>query len=475
MALPKFIIVYSALKPALRSEFSGFVRSPFVSKREKLHALMNLIERLTDDEMMKSWSRNHFVKLGLKDGQEGEKQFNNLMSDLYKLMKKFLAWKQFEKNNEQKDLLIIENLLEKDIVHSAGKMIRKKANQKKTTNAEMGFKFNQLADQFHFQQTRKNDNSFLLNSQQHLDIFYLSAQLKIWCELLNRSNILSLSYDQEKLNRFITFLEEAKSDYPDQYSILIYYPILCWLIKPENDDWYFGYREKLFNHIKEFPEQEAKEIIAYVQNYCVKRINQGRNEFLNEWLEISKFMLPLNLLNEGPHLSQWTYKNIVTAALRLHEYDWAEQFIHAYYLKLPAVHRDNAYQYNLAVFYYESGDFTRAMQLLNKVHFSDANYYLDAKSILIKIFFEQNEYDALISLTESMKIYLLREKQLSKNQHLQYKYLFRYTVRLYKLRLNKGLFGRDQYIRQMEEIRHQILENSLVANKQWLLSKIENV
>ena len=475
MALPKFIVVYSALKPALRNEFSGFVQSPFVSKRKKLHTLMNLIEKLTEEEMINGWSRNHFWNLGFKDGQEGEKQFNNLMSDLYKLMKKFLAWKQFEKNNEQNDLLIIENLLEKDIVHSAGKLIRKKANQKRTTNAEMGFKFNQLADQFHFQQTRKNDNSFLLNSQQHLDIFYLSAQLKIWCELLNRSNILSLSYDKEKLNRFITFLEEAKTDYPDQYSIRIYYPILCWLIEPENDDWYIGFREKLFNHIQEFPEPEAKEIIAYVQNYCVKRINQGRNEFLNEWLEISKFMLPLNLLNEGPHLSQWTYKNIATAALRLHEYNWAEQFIHTYYLKLPVVHRDNAYQYNLAVFYYESGDIDRAMQLLNKVHFSDANYYLDAKSILIKIYFEQNEYDALISLTESMKIYLLREKQLSKNQHLQYKYLFRYTLRLYKLRLNKHMLDDAAYQLQLTELKDRVTENPFVANKQWLLAKIESL
>lgn len=474
MALPKFIIVYSALKPALRNEFSGFVRSPFVSKREKLHTLMNLIEKLTEEEMINGWSRNHFWSLGFKDGQEGEKQFNNLMSDLYKLMKKFLAWKQFEKNNEQNDLLIIENLLEKDIVYSAGKMIRKKANQKRTTNAEMGFKFNQLADQFYFQQTRKNDNSFLLNSQQHLDIFYLSAQLKIWCELLNRSNILSLSYDQEKLNRFINFLEEAKADYPDQYSIRIYYPILCWLIEPENDNWYIGYREKLFNHIIEFPEPEAKEIVAYVQNYCVKRINQGRNEFLNEWLEISKFMLPLNLLNEGPHLSQWTYKNIATAALRLQEYNWAEQFIHTYYLKLPVVHRDNAYQYNLAVFYYESGDIDRAMQLLNKVHFSDANYYLDAKSILIKIYFEENEYDALISLTESMKIYLLREKQLSKNQHLQYKYLFRYTLRLYKLRLNKQMLDDAAYQLQLTELKDRVTENPFVANKQWLLAKIES-
>ncbi len=475
MATPKFILVYDALKSALKMEFSGFVRSPFVNKRSRLVQLLSLIEQTPVNESVKGWSKQHLEKLGCKPGPEGEKQFNNLMSDLFKLLQKFLAWKQFEKNNDQKELLIIENLIEKDIVQSAGKMIKRKINQKKILNAETGYKFNQLADQFHFQQSRKNDNSFLLNSQQHLDIFYISAQLKIWCELLNRSNILSLSYEKNKLIRFKNFLELVMPDYPDHYSIRIYYPILCWLMDTENDDWYNGFREKLFLHITEFPEQEAKEIIAYVQNYCVKRINQGRNEFLSEWLAISKFMLPLNLLNEGPHLSQWTYKNIATAALRLHEYDWAEQFIHSYYLKLPVAHRDNAYQYNLAVFYYESGDLNRAMQLLNKIHFTDANYYLDAKSILIKIYFELNEFDALVSLTESMKIYLLREKQLSKSQHMQYKYLFRYTLRLYKLRLHKMLFNPEEFQQKISELHNAITDNNLVANKQWLLAKIETL
>lgn len=473
MALPRFFVLYHSLKPSQRLEFFGFVSSPFANRRPKLVALLKIAGKLKKEDLGKGWSGKFFEEMGCDAGKEGEKQFNNLLSDLHKLLRKFLAWKQFEKNNDQKDLLIIENMIEKDNVQGAGKLVKKKISQKKTLNAEAGFKFNQLADHIHFQQSRKNDNSYLLESQQHLDIFYISAQLKIWCELLNRSHILSLNYDAQKLQQFISFLEMVLPRLPEHFSIHIYYPLLLWLMEPEKDDWYIGFREKLFQHIAEFPDQEAKEIVAYVQNYCVKRINEGRNEFLNEWLAISKFMLPLNLLNEGPHLSQWTYKNIATAALRLHEYGWAEQFIHGYYLKLPLQHRDNAYQYNLAVFYYESGDLNKAMQLLSKVHFPDANYYLDAKSILIKIYFETNEYDALYSLNESMKIYLLREKQLSKNQHLQYKNLFRYTLRLYVLRLKKRSVDEADYREQLQALQKIIIENPLVANKQWLLAKIE--
>ena len=317
--------------------------------------------------------------------------------DRYKLLEKYLAWKQFEKHQDRKDVLVIENLMETAITENAGKIIRRKTQSEESTDAVSNFKLYQLADQYYFQLSRKGDNTHLIKSQEALDIYYLSNQLKIWCELMNRSNILALQYDNMKFDRFIQFLENNLKDYSHYPTVSIYYPILQWLKDPNSDGWYEGFREKLFLHIKEFPENEAKDIVAYIQNYCVKRINQGRNEFLKEWFEIAQFMLPLNLLNDNKYISEWTYKNIITVGVRLHAFEWTENFIHGYYNKLAPEQRDNAYQYNLAVYYYEKQDFDKAMQLLNRVNFTDPNYYLDAKSILLKIFYDHQEFEALLS------------------------------------------------------------------------------
>ncbi len=479
MAFPKVIAIYTALSTKEQERFELFVNSPFHNTRGKITLLMAAISinfkgELTENATEKAWDKQAVHNKIFGGVKYNELQLNNLLSDLYQLLEKFLAWQKFEENSEQQDVMMIENLLETSILDNAGKIIKQKTLLK-NKDAIAGFKLHQLADQYYFQRSRKGDNSYLLKGQQTLDIYYLNNQLRIWCELLSRSNILALQYDAYKFHRFIDFLENNLAEYGEQPTISIYYPILLWLKDQHNDAWYIGFREKLFAHIREFPEQEAKDIVAYVQNYCVKRINEGRNEFLKEWLAISRFMLPLNLLHEGQHISEWTYKNIVTAGVRLKEFEWTEQFIHDYYEQLADDGRDNAYQYNLAVLYYEKHDFNRAMQLLNKVHFTDPNYYLDAKSILLKIYYDHHEYDAILSLRDTVKIYLLRDKLLSKNQRLLYKSLFNNTIKLYKLRIDKGVTNVEKWNKQLAHLRVDIMETTLVANKQWLMNALELV
>ncbi|MGB4929619.1 MAG: hypothetical protein WBP43_06600, partial [Chitinophagales bacterium] len=128
-----------------------------------------------------------------------------------------------------------------------------------------------------------------------------------------------------------------------------------------------------------------------------------------------------------------------------------------------------------AVLYYEKHDFNRAMQLLNKVHFTDPNYYLDAKSILLKIYYDHHEYDAIISLRDTVKIYLLRDKLLSKSQKSLYKSLFNNTIKLYKLRIDKGVTNKEKWSARLKLLKQDVHSSSLVANKQWLMKELETV
>lgn len=481
MAQPKLITIYAALSPRDRERFGEFVRSPFHNKREKLIRLAVYLEEIFAAEEPLPWMKHDVYRQiftaeapGRAEPAFDELQLNNVVSDLYQLMEEFLAWQQFSRQPEWRDVMMVEHMLSSSMLEQADKVIRKKAASG-ISDAYAQYRFSQLADQYFFQRSRKGDNRFLIQGQEALEIYFLSNQLRIWCELISRSNILSLAYDHQQYADFEQYLQMQLPKYHHHPTISIYAPILQWLRDQEDDSWFVGYKEKLFLHIKEFPEQEGKDIIAYVQNYCVKRINEGRNTFLREWYEISQFMLPLQLLHEGQWISQWTYKNIVTAGVRLQEFEWTEQFIHQYYQQLSPEERDNAYQYNLAVLYYEKHDIDRAMQLLNRVHFSDPNYYLDARSILLKIYYEHHAFEALISLRDTVKIYLLREKLLSRNQQMLYKNLFAFTLKLYKLRLEKGTIDHEKWMTHFNSLKTTVLDNNLIANKAWLMIKVNSV
>lgn len=471
MAQPKLISIYGALDERERQRFGEFVRSPFHNKREKLIRLTAVLEDLYAGAEPKEWDKEAAYTAVFERSPCQDLQLNNVVSDLFQLMEAFLAWQQFNRQPELRDVFMIEHMLSASMLDQADKVIKRKAEQD-TGDAFVQYRFNQLADQYFFQRSRKGDNTWLLQGQESLELYYLSHQLRIWCELVSRSNILALDYDTTRFEAFESYLRSQLGKYGHHPTISIYFPILQWLRDQNDDTWFEGFQEKLFTHISEFPEQEARDIVAYVQNYCVRRINQGRNEFLRAWLDIAQFVLPLRLLHEGQFLSQWTFKNIVTTGVRLREFEWTESFIHNNYTHLAPEIRDNAYQYNLAVLYYERGEFGRAMQLLNRVHFTDPNYYLDAKAILLKIYYDHNEFEAMLSLRDTVKIYLLRDKLLSRNQHMLYKNLFSYTLKLYKLRLERHVIDETKWQQKFSALKQSVEANGLVANKSWVVGKM---
>ncbi|MBC8048199.1 MAG: hypothetical protein H7Y00_15475 [Fimbriimonadaceae bacterium] len=403
---------------------------------------------------------------------------NNLLSDLYKLGEKYLVNVQLETDHELRDIALMQSFISAGVRNNVGGFLNKKkklTDSDKETTADFygNYKLNLLADQYHFQRTRKTNNTFILNSQKQLDLFFVCSQLKMWCELLNRSNVLNYEHDLKQHNRFQLVLKEYLPDYAEHPFVSLYYPIYKGLQNLDDNGWYEGYLKKLKEHLHKIQFEDGKEICNYIQNYCVKRINEGKQEFLFELFEIFKLMLKTNLAYEGLYLPQWTYKNIVTVGLRLKEFEWTEDFIHQYYKKLAPDESDNAYQYNLAALHYESGKYDRAMQLLNKIHFTDPNYYLDARSILLKIYFDKENDDALYSLRDTVKIYLLREKLLSKNQKLLYKNLFTYTIRLFKLKYESAHLKPESINASLTKMFDDVQKNNFIANKQWLVQKFE--
>lgn len=407
----------------------------------------------------------------------GKKKFaplplNNVLSDLYKLLERFLRIEAMEQADDLKHAAEVKGILNISAPSVTKAFLRKKEKQDRQ-DAFGKYQLYKLSDQFHFQQSRKNNNDDLIASQKSFTTHFLQQQLRTWCELLNRSNILSLEFDKNELLKFKIVLNQFEDDLQKNPSIYLYYAIFQWLNNPVDDDWYIDFPEKLIAHLDQLSENNAKEICAYVQNYCVKRINEGKENFLRELFNLFRLMIAKNLITDNNTLSQWTYKNIVTTGLRLKEFEETEQFIHEWYIKLPEAVRDNAYQYNLAVLHYESKQYKRAMQLLNKVHFTDPNYYLDAKCILLKIYFEQEAFEAIHTLKDTVKIYLLREKLLSKNQKQLYKNLFNYTLKLYRLKYESGYLPDEKLQAALQKLTNEIQQNELVANKAWLVREMD--
>jgi tetratricopeptide (TPR) repeat protein len=169
-----------------------------------------------------------------------------------------------------------------------------------------------------------------------------------------------------------------------------------------------------------FPIEELKDLYSYAINYCIRRVNQGAPEFLDELFKQYLKSLEAGTLMDDGYLSPWAYKNLIGVGLRLKKFDWTEDFIRQYNEKLVPDFRANALHYNLAELYYYKKDHDQALTHLNKVEFSDIYYNLDTKKMMLKIYFELDEIDALLSLLASFKMFLKRTKLISAANKVAY-------------------------------------------------------
>jgi len=122
--------------------------------------------------------------------------------------------------------------------------------------------------------------------------------------------------------------------------------------------------------------------------------------------------------------------------VRIGEFDWIENIIRKYSDKLPKDFRENAITYNLASVYFHKREYDKVIELLREVEYQDLYYALDGKWLLIKTYYELDEPEPMEALLESFRIFLLRNKLISKTKERQYLNLIRFVKKMNKLPYN---------------------------------------
>ncbi|MEZ4928801.1 MAG: hypothetical protein R2777_02150 [Chitinophagales bacterium] len=96
---------------------------------------------------------------------------------------------------------------------------------------------------------------------------------------------------------------------------------------------------------------------------------------------MQKTLLQNKILLENGWLSHISYRNIVSIAIKLNEYAWAEKFIEDYKEKIQEKHRENAYNLSASNLLYAKHNYAETVGLLNQVEFTDVYYACTAKFI----------------------------------------------------------------------------------------------
>ncbi len=295
-----------------------------------------------------------------------------------------------------------------------------------------------------------------------LDLYYIVEKLRNICEVNNSKTIFETD-GQHHLNDEVLQLAQTPpfNTYPQ---VQIYMRLLDTITQSDNDASFYALQQLIQDNGHLLSEYEEREIYLALINFCIRKINQGSQKSLEECFELYKNMYEKDLLVSGQYLSPWTYKNIITAALRLDELDWTSEFIKGNYQQLSPEHRENAYNYNLAKYNFHIGEYNKVLDLLQKVEYDDIFYGLDARTLLMKVYYDLNEEEALYSLTDSFRVYLRRKKKIPKERRKTYLNFIKFIRRLIMLS------PRD--IKNLNVLESRIQQADRVADKAWILEKL---
>ena len=447
-------------------ELKKLVRSPFFNQREDVIQLFDYICNAINKGEQKL-DRVKAYEYMFPQKEYDDAWMKSIMHFLLNNIKEYFALRESRKDETNWQLHLCRALRKQQLDKLFNKELRKlEKQQQQQSFRNVGYHYHKYQLELErYLYKNKQQRSARMNLQElasELTIFYLADILRHSCTVLTAQSMSQEDYELELLDEVLQYVERS----PVRHSpaVAIYHQAYKALSAPEEEEQAFLELKRLIEeHWTKFPPEETMDIYLLAINYCIQRLNRGERSYIRTAFELYKKGLEREILLDHGILSKFTYKNTLMLAIALKEWEWAGNFLEVYKNYLPKKERDNIYHYNLAIFYFRKPDYDKAMRLLQQVTFQDVLYNLNARTMLLRIYYELEELDALDSLLESFRAFLRRHKELGYHK-ANYANLINFVRQL----LNLPPGDKDS----REQLRQKVNQTASVAEKAWLLEQI---
>lgn len=465
-----------------RERFRAFVLSPFFNQHQRTTELLQLILQQLELQK-KSLSKEQIFKKLFPNQTYDEQKLHNVMSNLKKLLQRFFAQLHFEKQPLLEDIFTLEAAYERsrfDLLTNRAKQLEKQLENYPYRDAHYHFaqyRLNFLLGYYSGNYQDRANSDTLQTMFQHLDRYYMVEKMRNAAHLMSNSILMNTTYDfglLEEITRYIDERQDAlKSD--REISLLLYRNVLLSLTH-ENDPQYYEYLEELFtNHTDKLMPSEKQDLYSFATNYCIRMINLGKKQYQQELFRLYQKAIDLDLVRSHGIISEWDYKNIATLGCSLKEFEWTESFLAEYQAYLLPDRRENAYNYNLANLYYNKKKYRDALVPLLSVKYTDVKYHINANLLLLRTYFAMRDTEALLSLIETLRIYIIRNLRITQDERRGYTNFLRFTKKLVTYKHQASTFTKTELQDKVRALKDRIAATENVINRYWLVGECEEL
>lgn len=455
--------------------FERFVSSPFFNENKRLVSLLDYLTNfapLFDNPEMNEADAYTYV---FEDSPYVEKRLVRLLSKLCKLMDQFVEHYGLLASQEvgfSFRLTFYEQKNQAVLFEQQLKSFRQwlKENPPKHHRYEHA-RFNLEKSQSNFLHRKQQYSSGDVNLQEAmmaLDHYYLVEKLMLATAMYNRQAVLPVSYSPFFLDNMLTELREKLDDFSP--TVQIWYRALCMVREPDSKEIYFQLKAELLAKLEKLDEEDGLALFLILQNSLHKAIGQQSEMYFQELFELYKVQIQQNwILSRNGTILLNVFKNIVTVGTTIGEVDWTKKFIKSYQGFLTDENKDDMMAYAFGQIAFKEKAYDKAIKSISQASQKNIFLALSIRRLQLKIYYEQKDWEALISAINSYRVYLHRLTRLSPRHK---------EVNTFFLNLLSALSRFDP--NQDEEkkilsIEDEIQQTSLLPERTWLLEKVEEI
>lgn len=459
-----------------------YVQSPFFNTHQDIIKLVVYLQAQHPSFDDKSCHRETIFKKVFPKKTFDIKKLKHLFSFTIALAEDFLVINRLQERKHLKQIYLLDELNEKGLDARYQRQLKKmqssleKVKEKDQEHFYEQYLLAKKVNSHQYSQTNRNIDAMLGGLDQNLDIFYLSEKLRNACNIVSREITFKSTVEYPLIKDLLHYVQQNRSYFDDHPLVSIYFKIYQILNEKEDKQFFISLIQELNEKAESLSIDEQSSMFGFCVSYCVKQINRGHHDYLQLIFDLYKSMLEKDLLLENGLLSEWRYKNLVTVSCRLKDFEWAESFIHGYKAKLNKKVRENAFNYNLAYYFYAIKNMDEALEILNNVKFTDLVYILDSRGLILRIYFDKDEEEPMTYQIESFQSYLKRNKSISDHVRKRYTNMLRYLRKLSRIRANLKLTRDRDLLDDLSDLKKNIHAfRQEISNPSWFKSKIEEL
>lgn len=475
--------------------FNQFLVSPYFNKRTMMIKLFKVLRKSYPDFEGKHFTKEEIYKSIYKKLEYNDSTFRNLMSDLLKLALQFLKQTCFEKKEKEieSSFFLSDELFnrgESNLYLNQLGMIEKTLDARNIIDEEFllskykivtgRFSLNLLVERTIKKSKVTTESEKLINGIACFICYFVTESLKRNSILFNYSNSYNIKKNIDIISNFLELFEFDKiNTFIRENSDLkvplieIYFKQLKAFVNFEIENDYFDFKKSVLQHSKQLGRNENYFLHHMLIDYCVTKKTNG----VKSSMDIDREIFELQTLvvkkeyyknNTNSYLPFDFYRNILLNCITVKELKYMEEFIYKYSKKLIPDQIENAENYSFALLFFEKGEYSKALNCLNKVVFDKSTLKVDLKNLQLKINYELKYYESAISIIDTYKHFINNNQLISESRKTLHNNFLSSTLQLIHFKTSSRKIN-------LPFLENKIKKSNNIFDKEWLLEKIREV